>query len=352
MPEGPSNDERNAMRSYLQRAEVRLSTMHRVASAFLGGAGLLVLFPVFVNQAIAAVARALILAINGPDQVITGALLGAAVFISLAVPIYAFFLLLRDLTHFYFVGHSPGFSNKLFNPRFVLSGVAFSPDESAAVKREVYAHEYSSAVLNFVLPFGEKQATYYDTVLAATRDHLLTGNRSTAALVTEGILKQGADPGEFVVQGDQAEPRRGEDIDRFNAALGLAGMRERSLAAEVAKSEASLVRHALGLRRLVLRYLKALIAFVVTTLITFLLVAFVGTNRFGVFATLAWGYLLWSIVTPFAVRLPVRWIYDASNPASDKIVARDAEMVLFERRVIIMCIVAALLAGVVLIRGA
>lgn len=32
-------------RSYLQRAEVRLSTMHRIASAFLGGAGLTILFP-------------------------------------------------------------------------------------------------------------------------------------------------------------------------------------------------------------------------------------------------------------------------------------------------------------------
>lgn len=31
------------LRAYLQRAEVRLSTMHRIAGAFLGGAGLLTL---------------------------------------------------------------------------------------------------------------------------------------------------------------------------------------------------------------------------------------------------------------------------------------------------------------------
>lgn len=40
-------DARNAMRAFLQRSEVRLSTMHRIANAFLSGAGLLVLFPVF-----------------------------------------------------------------------------------------------------------------------------------------------------------------------------------------------------------------------------------------------------------------------------------------------------------------
>lgn len=37
-------------RAFLQRGEVRLSTMHRVASAFLGGAGLLFLFPLFTRD--------------------------------------------------------------------------------------------------------------------------------------------------------------------------------------------------------------------------------------------------------------------------------------------------------------
>ena len=36
-------DERAAMRAFLQRCEVRLSTMHRVATALLSGAGILVL---------------------------------------------------------------------------------------------------------------------------------------------------------------------------------------------------------------------------------------------------------------------------------------------------------------------
>jgi len=37
-----SPDERAAMRAYLQRCEVRLSTVHRVATALLSGAGILV----------------------------------------------------------------------------------------------------------------------------------------------------------------------------------------------------------------------------------------------------------------------------------------------------------------------
>src|SRR2546421_12600595 len=37
-------------RAYLQRGETRLSTLHRVAGAFLGGAGLLTLLPVLFRE--------------------------------------------------------------------------------------------------------------------------------------------------------------------------------------------------------------------------------------------------------------------------------------------------------------
>ncbi len=43
-------EEHAAMRAYLQRAEVRLSTMHRVAGVLLNGAGLLFLFPVLLKM--------------------------------------------------------------------------------------------------------------------------------------------------------------------------------------------------------------------------------------------------------------------------------------------------------------
>ena len=55
-----SADERAAMRGFLQRCEVRLSTMHRVATALLSGAGILVLLPALERDAVLQVLRALL----------------------------------------------------------------------------------------------------------------------------------------------------------------------------------------------------------------------------------------------------------------------------------------------------
>ena len=59
-PTGASNEERAAMRGFLQRCEVRLSTMHRVATALLSGAGILVLLPALERDAVLQVLRALL----------------------------------------------------------------------------------------------------------------------------------------------------------------------------------------------------------------------------------------------------------------------------------------------------
>ena len=50
-------DERAAMRAFLQRCDVRLSTMHRVATALLSGAGILVLLPAVERDAVLQVLR-------------------------------------------------------------------------------------------------------------------------------------------------------------------------------------------------------------------------------------------------------------------------------------------------------
>src|SRR5262245_43941875 len=47
-----TDQERNAMRAYLQRCEVRTSTIHRVLTAFVGGAGLMLLIPIFFKEVI------------------------------------------------------------------------------------------------------------------------------------------------------------------------------------------------------------------------------------------------------------------------------------------------------------
>lgn len=337
-------DERNAMRAYLQRAEVRLSTMHRVASAFLGGAGLLILFPVFFNEAIASLLKTLVVEGRESYRAVASFLLGGPLLLSLLTPLYALFLLLRDLVHFYFVGHSPGFPTSLFNPRFVLSGIAFSPDESDQAKKAVLVHQYSSDLINFILPFGEAQAAYYDQVIVSTRQQILPDERSIEQLCNMGVLERTAEAYQVLVKASIPERRSTQDIDRFNAALGLAGTKDRELVAEVAKTEASLVRHATGLRRLLLRYIKALLMFIVTTLVAFFMVALVETRNVPPLRVIAIGYLMWAVLTPLVVRLPVRWVYDTGDPRSESVVQRDSQLVLFEKAVIRSCVAAGAVA--------
>ncbi len=43
-------DSRAAMRAFLQRSEVRLSTVHRVGQALLGGSALVLLLPLFLRD--------------------------------------------------------------------------------------------------------------------------------------------------------------------------------------------------------------------------------------------------------------------------------------------------------------
>src|SRR5687768_5024416 len=99
--------ERNAMRSYIQRSEVRLSTLHRVATAFISGAGLLLLIPVFFKDAVDSL-LAVLLAQAGNQFSNLGGVLGWALtallflcllyplLLSLVIPLYGVYLLLKD----------------------------------------------------------------------------------------------------------------------------------------------------------------------------------------------------------------------------------------------------------------
>ena len=335
--------ERNAMRAYLQRAEVRLSAMDRVATAFISGAGLLVLFPIFFSQAIPGLVGTFTLSSGSLAQTI---LLFIPFSFSIGLPLYALYCLLRDLTLFYFVGHSPGFPTDLFNPRFVFSGVAFSPDESPKARKEVTLREYSSDMIQFVLPFGEPQAKYCDEVIGSTREQIIPAERMTEVLELQGIIQPQPGSNDLLVKTDPPEKQNPSDVLRFNAALGLAGFKERDLVAEVAKSEASLVRHSIGLRRLLLRYVKALLMFIITALVTFLLIGLVKEFQHWSHLLMAVGYLVWAVVTPLAVRLPVRrWIYETSDPRSRNVVGHDSQLVAFENVVLVACAVAGVSAA-------
>lgn len=119
-------EQRAAMRAYLQRAEVRLSTMHRVAGAFLNGAGLLFLFPVFLRDAFLII-LGLVLTQTGD---ITRLAMLAMLVVTLGLPSWGFYLLIKDIVIFYFTAYHVGIHENFFRPRFILSGITRSPPTS------------------------------------------------------------------------------------------------------------------------------------------------------------------------------------------------------------------------------
>jgi hypothetical protein len=344
-------DERNAMRSFLQRSEVRLSTIHRVAVGFLSGAGLLFLFPVFLKDGVLTLLIALLNYTPVlPQGMETLGMVGTVVIylcliypflLSLGLPVAALLYLLEDIVRFYFVGHPPTFSEEFFNPRFVLTGVAFSPDESEAVKSRVLRHEYGTDLIGFVISRADAHSRYYSNMIDKPKRLIVPSTRKLPRLIKMGVVKlveekpleDLADDDRVRVVGTYANgngpsdekpfaERTVDEIDRFNAALGLTGFIERPLYQEVAKTEVSLVRHALKLRRLVLRYFQALLILIWTSFVTFLMLPFLqdSAGRFPMPMVFAAAYLLWAALAPWIVQLPIVWL--VTHPHND--VRRDA----------------------------
>lgn len=346
-----TTDERNAMRSFLQRAEVRLSTIHRVAVAFLSGAGLLFLFPVFLKDGVLTLLTAFLeyVPVLPPTMAQFGVVGTIIIYLcllypfllSLALPALALLLLLKDTVRFYFVSHPPAFSEELFNPRFVLTGIAFSPDESEEVKARVLRHEYGTDLISFVISRADAHSRYYSNIIDKPKRLIVPTTRKLPRLLKTGVMKlnvekpldQVADEDKVCVQGSYSNgtgngeekpfaERTVDEIDRFNAALGLTGFIERPLYQEVAKTEVSLVRHALKLRRLVLRYFQAFLILIWTSLVTFLIQPFLqdSAGRFPMPIVFASAYLLWAMLAPWIVQMPLVWL--VGNPHNEE--RRDA----------------------------
>ena len=296
-------DERNAIRSYLQRCEVRLSTLHRIATAFIGGAGLLLLFPVFFKDVIATIIDVLLhhaenqytwLGAEGGTAltIVLFAVLAYPLALSLIIPLYGVYLLLKDIVHFYFTLYAPGFDNSVVNPTFALGGILFSPDESPTAKKEVMRYEYTADNMKYAMPFSlERRRYYFDTVAENTNGKIRTPSRP-ATLYND-----------FADQIDE------ESFRHFNTALGITRSMERDLIKEVAVTEMALVRHIMYLRRLVLRYMKTLLMFIWTTIISFLMLPFVKDDRLPTFLILGIGYVVWSWAVLRIIQMPISWIY-------------------------------------------
>jgi hypothetical protein len=293
------------MRAYLQRCEVRLSTLHRIATAFIGGAGLLLLVPVFLKDAFDSIFSILLTSLpdhfpdlNGlgvPLTLVLFVLLGFPLLVSLWVPLFGFYHLIKDVVHFYFTIYTPGFPAGLLNPTFALSGVMFSWDESEAAKKEVMQNQYGAAQMGFMIPFSqEKQELYFDTIIEQSHDQIIPQTRRIETLVGLEVLPEDYDV---------------EEVNRFNAAFGIARSLDRTLAQEVAVTEMSLARHVLYLRRLVLRYIKTLLMFLWTTIVTLIMLPPLRDGRLPALVIIAIGYLIWALAVRRVIRLPLFWIY-------------------------------------------
>ncbi len=298
--------ERNAMRSFVQRAEVRLSTLHRIATAFVGGAGLLVLIPIFFRDVFE---KLLLIYLKQLGNLFphleptTGAVLSVVLLLlllyplalSLIIPLGGVYLLLKDIVHFYFTIYLPGFATNLLNPTFSLHGITFPTDESPAAKREITRFQYRREHMNFMMAFSEgRRQEYFDSFIELTNGEILPKTRLIDELRARDALPEQYDA---------------KEVDRVNAAFGIARSLDRTLVEEVAMTEMALVRAVMYLRRLVIRYAKTLLMFIWTTTITFVMLPFLESERFPTLLVMAGGYLLWSLSVQPILRQPIGWIY-------------------------------------------
>jgi hypothetical protein len=313
------DDARAAVRSYLQRAEVRLSTMHRIAGVFLNGAGLLFLFPVLLKDAVLP-----IISLVGLQSII----LTLPLFAVLGLPLFSFYLLIRDLVHFYFTANHAGLPDIYFHPRFILSGIAFSHDEDPVAKERIEDQHLDNDMQQFLMPIGGADRKHFAGVLSSTNNEIVSQYR-------ERVL------------GRAENAKERHDLRVLYTAFRLAGMVDRSLVEEAAKMELSLVRHAIHLRHLLLRYVKALLLFILTTLVLVLLNQIgqsTETARSGVREiSLAVGFMVWAFWTPIVVRWPVSWIYRLASPDLEQI--RDSQLVRFEAFAIAVSIITFFVSG-------
>lgn len=321
-PSKIDEDEKVALRIYLQRCEVRLSTMHRIAGNFLGGAGLLALFPAFLQNTFLRILESIIQLLS--SNLFVALLLSMALVVSLALPAYALYLLLREIVNFYFTPHHPGHANQFFHPRFILSGLSPAIDEvKENTRKEISLSEQREDMLHFVVPYAEHEQDYFQSIYKQTQGEIIPDSRRS------------------LIQKDNKK-----NIQNFYTAFGLTGVVDRTLIDEVAKMEASLVRHALSLRRLLLRYVKSLIMFIWTTVLFTLLAGFIHSLNLHSAIVISAGFIIWGITTPLFVGLPIKWIYALEKQDRDKRkIQKDKQLIGFENNVWILSVIVVLLAG-------
>ena len=243
-------ESRAAMRAFLQRSEVRLSTIHRVAQALLGGSALILLLPLFLRDAFPKMMTVLIASFDAGQPWLPIVTIGIAATLVILLPVPVIFLLVGDLLGFYFTSntfgarpsgtHAP--QRVVFNPRFIIPGLGFNNDELSPRTREL---------------------------LSEGRDDEWTRGLLVPRSTDDDGWRDRFDTRMYEVWGTVADEGETGDSERVRQAFRLAGLnRDRTLAHDVARTEALMAKHVLSIRTVVLRYSKALLLLVTTTVVT------------------------------------------------------------------------------------
>jgi hypothetical protein len=257
----------------------------------------MVLLPAVERDSVVSVLRTLV--DGGRDG--AGTLLLAATSVSLVVPFVALWLVLRDLTQFYFhANHIEHGDGSTFAPRFTLTGLRMPSDElGPAATAALEAERADPRAVHVLVPSNE-----------AARAGIDRRVRAYGGLGSQGPIT---------------------DQGRAEALLELAASRSRTLLDEVAKVEYGMARHVLRTQMIVLRYVKALLALLTTALAVFAAAAVVadkGALTTGDEMWLAGVFLAWAPMVIVAVSTPVRWLDRQlrSEGATHTAVARDQEL--------------------------
>ncbi len=270
-------DERAAMRAFLQRCDVRLSTMHRVATALLSGAGILVLLPAVERDAVLQVLRSLLVGALTWSR----ALLVLAVVLSIGLALAVLWLVIIELTRFYFhANHVVHEGGEVFTPRFTLTGLRLPTDELTPAVNQAYdSMHIDDRTVRLLVPGNARARARIDRQLAAY----------------PGLI----------------DPDGAQDRDRAEAMFELAASSRRTLVEECAKVEYGMVRHMLRLQVIVLRYVKALLVIVLTAIAAFTSAAAVNGQATVSAADQRWiaaTFLIWAPAVLIVVSSPVRWL--------------------------------------------
>ena len=298
------------MRAFLQRCDVRLSTMHRVATALLSGAGILVLLPALERDAVVQVLSTLL---AGPVTWSRGAI-AVGVVLSIGLALAAFWLLVLELTRFYFhsnhIRHEMGAAGggDVYTPRFTLTALRLpSGDLSTSTEGEYVASHASPDNVQLLVASNEQARSRIDRRLRAYPGVVVGGDGTTAAA----------------------------DAARAAALFDLGASHRRTLVEEVTKVEYGMVRHVIRLQVIVLRYVKALLVILVTALASFASAASVSIGSVATAAEQRWlaGVLVvWAPAVMIVAAAPVRWLERLlrNEGARGTGLARDADLTLVE----------------------